>query len=133
MIKKCRVSSPPPFTEEKVKEEKEKNTAPAPSPKKKPTSQSKSKSKPDPESDPEPDACLYCDLGDMKNEKLVSCKDCQTIGKDWDFHFHSFMFTDVFSASKLSQLSGGSHGSNLLPAMAMHQLQNLFPLSPSRR
>eukprot|EP00092_Neocalanus_flemingeri_P040939 GFUD01044577.1.p1 GENE.GFUD01044577.1~~GFUD01044577.1.p1 ORF type:complete len:952 (+),score=235.97 GFUD01044577.1:97-2952(+) len=81
VIKKCRVSSPPPFTEEKVKEEKEKgkSIAPAPSPKKKPTTQSKSKSKPDPESDPEPDACLYCDLGDMKNEKLISCKDCQTI------------------------------------------------------
>ena len=81
VIKKCRVSSPPPFIEEKVKEEKEKPSVPAPSPKKKSTTQSKSKSKPDPESDPEPDACLYCDLGDMKNEKLVSCKDCQTIGK----------------------------------------------------
>jgi len=94
VIKKCRVSSPPPFIEEKpkeekvkeekvkeekVKEEKEKPSVPAPSPKKKSTAQSKSKSKPDPESDPEPDACLYCDLGDMKNEKLISCKDCQTI------------------------------------------------------
>lgn len=79
VIKKCRVSSPPPFIEEKVKEEKEKPNVPPPSPKKKSTTQSKSKSKPDPESDPEPDACLYCDLGDMKNEKLVSCKDCQTI------------------------------------------------------
>jgi len=79
VIKKCRVSSPTPDTEEKVKEEKEKSNNPSQSPKKKSTAQSKSKSKPDPESDLEPDACLYCDLGDMKNEKLISCKDCQTI------------------------------------------------------
>jgi len=77
VIKKCRVSSPTPETEEKVKEEK--SNVSLQSPKKKSTAQSKSKSKPDPESDPEPDACLYCDLGDMKNEKLISCKDCQTI------------------------------------------------------
>ena len=68
--------------EEKVKEEKhDRPTTPVPSPKKKVSTQSKSKSKPDPESDPEPDTCMYCDLGDMKNEKLINCKDCQTVGK----------------------------------------------------
>ena len=30
------------------------------------------------ESDNESEACLYCDQGDLKNEKLVSCQDCQT-------------------------------------------------------
>merc|ERR1711915_944283 len=80
VIKKCRVSSPTPTMEEKVKEEKhDRPTTPVPSPKKKLSTQSKSKSKPDPESDPEPDTCMYCDLGDMKNEKLINCKDCQTI------------------------------------------------------
>jgi len=29
-------------------------------------------------SDGELDSCLYCDQGDMKNEKLISCKDCST-------------------------------------------------------
>lgn len=28
--------------------------------------------------DQEPENCLYCDQGDKKNEKLVSCKDCRT-------------------------------------------------------
>ena len=32
-------------------------------------------------SDGELDSCLYCDQGDMKNEKLISCKDCSTTGQ----------------------------------------------------
>ena len=34
----------------------------------------------DQESDPDTDSCLYCDQGDMKNEKLITCKDCSTTG-----------------------------------------------------
>ena len=35
----------------------------------------------DQESDPDTDSCLYCDQGDMKNEKLITCKDCSTTGR----------------------------------------------------
>jgi len=38
---------------------------------------SKSKSI-DIESDVETEACLYCDQGDLKNEKLISCEECHT-------------------------------------------------------
>ena len=38
---------------------------------------SKSKSI-DIESDNETESCLYCDQGDLKNEKLISCEECQT-------------------------------------------------------
>ena len=36
----------------------------------------------DQESDPDTDFCLYCDQGDLKNEKLITCKDCVTTGDD---------------------------------------------------
>ena len=35
----------------------------------------------DQESDPDTDSCLYCDQGDLKNEKLITCKDCITTGR----------------------------------------------------
>ena len=39
----------------------------------------------DQESDPDTDFCLYCDQGDLKNEKLITCKDCVTTGDDGNY------------------------------------------------
>ena len=50
------------------------------------------------ESDTDTDSCLYCEQGDLKNEKLITCKDCSTTGiyKETMLLKVFYFFTDFY-------------------------------------
>ena len=62
----------------------------------------------DQESDPDTDFCLYCDQGDLKNEKLITCKDCVTTGEADNKHGGPNDYQpSVYSSPLLSELPRG--------------------------
>ena len=75
---------------------------------------------------PEQEPCLYCDGGDRRNERLISCKDCKTAVHPSCLNYPEDLTDQIYSQVlplhhlRRSWLS--HHRITICPAVAVHQL-----------